>query len=344
MAPNASIILYNLADLQDSSILAGLTTIIESNVADVVNMSFSGPEAGYIPAYNDGTDFTGILNIYDDFFMEGNALGITFVSSSGDWGALDIPAVACFSASPPQPICGPMEPGIALPASSPHVTAVGGTNLITTFNAKNPADLNSAYVGENADFDALDSDIFFGTSASGAVWGSGGGISLFYKKPTYQRLVSQKNLPKDAKKFRTIPDLSLQMGGCPGGTLYFDLHGVCPPDRSFVWEIIGGQQEGVIGTSASSPEFAGLVALKIQSTGARLGNENFDIYSLAAAQENGSGNTVFRNQIEGNNGLYKSTVKGGYNLVIGNGTVIGGDFVQGPGLPVAGKPQTPTNP
>ena len=237
-----------------------------------------------------------------------------------------------------------MEVGIGSPASSPHVTAVGGTNLITTFNAQNPADLNSAYVSENADFDALDSDIFYGTSASGAVWGSGGGISFFYHKPTYQKLVSQKNLPKEAKKFRTIPDLSLMMGGCPGGTLYVDLHGVCPPDRSFVWEIIGGHQEGVIGTSASSPAFAGLVALKIQSTGARLGNENFDIYSLAAAQENGSGNTVFRNQIEGSNGVYKSTVKGGYNLVIGNGTVIGGDFVQGPGLPVAGKPQTPTNP
>jgi subtilase family serine protease len=344
MAPDASIILYNLPDLQDSSILSGLTTIIESNTADVVNMSFSGPEAGYTAAYNGGTDFTGILNIYDDFFMEGNVLGITFVASSGDWGALDIPAAACFSATPPTPICGPMEVGIGSPASSPHVTAVGGTNLVTTFNAKNPNDLNSAYVSENADDDPLDSDIFFGTSASGAVWGSGGGISLQYAKPSYQSLVSQTNLPKAAKKFRTIPDLSLQMGGCPGGTLFFDLHMECPPDRSFVWEIIGGKQEGVIGTSASSPEFVGLLALKIQHAGGRLGNENFDIYSLAAAQEHGSGNTVFRNQIEGNNGAYKSTVKGGYNLVIGNGTVIGGDFVQGPGLPVAGKPQTPTNP
>jgi subtilase family serine protease len=344
MAPDASIILYNLPDLQDSNILAGLTTIIEEDVADVVNMSFAGPEAQYTAAYSNGVDMTGILGIYDDFFAEGNALGITFVASSGDWGGLDIPAAACFSASPPTPICGPMEPGIALPSSSPHVTAVGGTNLITTFNAKNPKDLNSAYVSENADFDALDSDGFFGTTASGAVWGSGGGISLFFKKPTYQKLVSQKNLPKEAKKVRTTPDLSLQMGGCPNGTLYADLHGVCPPGRSFVWEFIGGFQEGVIGTSASSPAFAGLVALKIQSTGARLGNENFDIYSLAAAQENGSGNTVFRNQIEGSNGVYKSTVKGGYNLVIGNGTVIGGDFVQGPGLPVAGKPQTPTNP
>jgi hypothetical protein len=117
---------------------------------------------------------------------------------------------------------------------------------------------------------------------------------------------------------------------------------MCPPDRSFVWEFIGGQQEGVVGTSASSPDFAGLVALKIESTGARLGNENFDIYSLAAAQAAGSGNTVYRDDIPGNNGKYKSLP--GYNLVLGNGTVFGGDFVRGPSLPVAGKPQTPTNP
>jgi len=344
MAPNAQIILYNLPDLQDSSILSGLTTIIESNVVDVVNMSFSGPEAGYTAAYNGGVDMTGFLKIYDDFFMEGNAQGITFVASSGDWGALDVPAAACFSAAPPTPICGPMEVGIGSPASSPHVTAVGGTNLITTFNAKNPNDLNSAYVGENADDDPLDSDIFYGTTASGAVWGSGGGISLFYAKPSYQNLVSQANLPKAAKKFRTIPDLSLQMGGCPGGTLFADLHGECPPDRSFVWEIIGGKQVGLIGTSASSPEFVGLLALKIESAGARLGNENFEIYSLAAQQAAGSGNTVFRSDIQGNNGVYKSTLKGGYNLVIGNGTLLGADFVSGPGLAVAGKPQTPTNP
>jgi subtilase family serine protease len=344
MAPNAHIILYNLPDLQDSNILSGLTTIIEDDVADVVNMSFSGPEAGYTAAYNGGTDFTGILNIYDDFFMEGNTLGITFVASSGDWGGLDVPAAACFSASPPKPVCGAMQAGIGSPASSPHVTAVGGTNLITTFNPKKPNDLNSAYVGENADDDPLDSDIFFGTTASGAVWGSGGGISLIYPKPSYQNLVSQANLPKAAKKFRTIPDLSLQMGGCPGGTLFFDLNGECPPDRSFVWEIIGGKQEGVIGTSASSPEFVGLLALKIQSAGGRLGNENFEIYALAAAQANGSGNTVFRSEIQGNNGVFKSTIKGGYNLVIGNGTLLGADFVSGPGLAVAGKPQTPSNP
>jgi subtilase family serine protease len=338
MAPKADIILYNLPDLDDDSILAGLTQIIESNVADVVNMSFGGPEAGYSPAYNDGVDYSGVIGIYDDFFMEGNALGITWVAASGDWGALDIPAPACFSAKPPDP-CGAMQLGVGIPAASPHVTAVGGTNLVTT---QKPKSLDSAYVSENADFDALYEDIFYGTTATGAVWGSGGGISSYFKKPSYQSLVSQKYAPKQAKNWRTIPDLALEMGGCPFGDLYFALHGVCQPDRSFDYAALGGQFLGFVGTSLSSPDFVGLTALKIQLEGSRLGNENYEIYSLAAAQENGSGNHVFRQDIPGNNGYYGTAP--GYNLVVGNGTVIGRDFVLGPSLPAAGIPQTPSNP
>ena len=338
MAPQANIILYNMPDLDDDSILAGLTDIVEDNQADVVNMSFAGPEAGYTAAYNGGVNYTGVLGIYDDFFMEGNSLGITFVASSGDWGGKDIPAAACFSSSPPVP-CGAMQVGIAMPESSPHVTSVGGSNLVTTFSANS---LNSAYVRENASFDALVADIFFGSSATGAVWGSGGGISSYFAKPSYQNQVSQQYLPAAAKGWRTTPDVSLEMGGCPGGTLYAEIYGVCPPGRSFDWAALGGQFDGFIGTSLSSPDFVGLLALKIQSEGGRLGNENFDIYSLAAAQENGSSNVVFRQDINGSNGVYKTAP--GYNLVLGNGTVVGNTFVRGASLPTAGVPQTATNP
>ncbi len=87
MAPGASIIDYNIPDLSDSTILAGLTTIIEDNVADVVNMSFSGGEIFYSPAFNGGQSFTGILVVYDDLFAQGNVQGITFTSSSGDFGS-----------------------------------------------------------------------------------------------------------------------------------------------------------------------------------------------------------------------------------------------------------------
>jgi subtilase family serine protease len=338
MAPQANIILFNLPDLSDDSIFAGLTDIIETDVADVVNMSFGEFEAAYSAAYpfNDGVDFMGLLGLYDDFFMEGNALGITWVAASGDLGALQAPPPACFDNPPPVP-CGAMQLAVSTPASSPHVTAVGGTNLVTTFNAKNPNDLNSAYVSENADFDPLVGDIFYGTGASGAVWGSGGGISIYYAKPAYQELVSQKNLPKSARKWRTNPDVAMHMGGCPSGSA-----GTCPADRSFDWVGIDGAFFGFVGTSASSPDFVGLLALKIESEGSRLGNENFDIYSLAAAQAAGSGNKVYREDIPGNNGFYSTAH--GYNLVLGNGTVIGNDFVRGPALPAAGVPQTPSNP
>jgi subtilase family serine protease len=341
MAPKANIILFNLPDLEDDSILAGLADIVESNEVDVVNMSFGEPEAFYTPAYNDGVDYTGVIGIYDDFFMEADALGITMVAASADWGALDIPPPACFSASPPVP-CGAMQVGVGIPAASPHVTAVGGTNLVTAYSPNNPTDLNSAYVSENANFDALVGDIFYGTSATGAVWGSGGGISSYFKKPAYQNLVSQQYLPASAKKWRTIPDVSVEMGGCPFGDLYYDLYGVCPPDRSVDITALGGQLLGYVGTSLSSPDFVGLLALKIQSEGGRLGNENFDIYALAAAQQNGSANQVFRQDIPGNNGVYSTAP--GYNLVLGNGSVIGNDFVRGSKLPAAGIPQTPTNP
>jgi subtilase family serine protease len=337
-APLANIYLYNIPDLSDESVLAGLVQIDEFNSVDVVNMSFGEPEAAYAPAYNGGVNYEGIIGIWDDFFAEGNTQGITFVAASGDWGGKDIPPAICFSSSAPNP-CGPMLSGVSLPASSPHVTAVGGTNLETTYN---PPSLNSAYVSENADSDALVGDIFFGTTATGAVWGSGGGISSYFAKPSYQSLVSQQYLPANAAGWRTTPDVALEMGGCPGGDLYYEEHGKCPANRSFDWTPIGGSFFGYIGTSLSSPDFVGLLALKIESEGGRLGNENYDIYSLAGAQENGSSNIVFRRNQPGNNGVYKTAP--GYNLVLGNGTVIANHFVRGASLPAAGMPQTPTNP
>lgn len=105
---------------------------------------------------------------------------------------------------------------------------------------------------------------------------------------------------------------------------------------------IGGEFFLVIGTSISAPDFAGLTALKIQRLGTRLGNENFDIYTLAALQSTGLPLNVYRENIQGYNGLF--TTKKGYNRVLGNGTVDGVNFLLAPFAPVAGTPQTPSNP
>lgn len=329
MAPKATIVLYNLPDLYDSSILDGLTTIVESNRVDVVNMSFGGPELGYTKEYNGGVDYTGILTVFDDLFKQGNAQGITFVASSGDSGALGVPPIQCFDSNATS-ACGYYRVSVQNPASSPHVTAVGGTNLVTTASAKSTT-LDSAYIKEQAYGDPLQGDIFYGTPAKGAYWGSGGGVSIHFKKPWFQTLVNT------GSPMRTIPDLSLHMGGCPYGAVE-----PCKPDRSAVIAAVGGYFYEVIGTSASAPDFTGLLALRIQKIGGRLGNENYDIYTLAAAQNSGSWLRVYHDNIPGYNGKYFS--KKGYNYVVGNGTLYGKDFIRAPNVPAAGIPQTRSNP
>jgi subtilase family serine protease len=331
MAPGASIIHYNLPDLYDDVILAALTVILEGNgqvpgnVADVVNMSFGGPELGYTPPYNNGSDETGFLTIYDDMFAQGNAQGISFVASSGDIGALGIPPIACFEPGATS-ACGSWIYGVQTPAASPHVTGVGGTNLVTTYA---PPSLNSAYVSEAEFDDPLTADPYYGTPVTGSLWASGGGISSFYSAPVYQSLV------QTGSTMRTVPDLSLHMGGCPYGSVQ-----PCGPDRSYDWVGIAGKFYGYVGTSCSAPDFTGLTALKIQLTGGRLGNQNYEIYALAASQAAG-GATVFRTDIQGYNGY---STHPGYNYVLGNGTLYAKTFMGAGSVKPAGIPQTVTNP
>ena len=150
-APGANVTLVNIPDLSDDNIMAGYEAIVESNAYDIVNSSFGGCELFYTAAYNDGEDFTSILATYESIFKQGNAQGITFVASSGDSGGLGCTTPDYFSGSPTA--MPKFIPGVESPADSPSVTAVGGTNLITTTPPSpqtTPAQLNSAYVSEQA--------------------------------------------------------------------------------------------------------------------------------------------------------------------------------------------------
>jgi kumamolisin len=334
MAPEATLVLCNLPDAFDPSFLDGYLTLVEGNFADIVSTSFASLEAFYTAAYNDGTDFTGILRVFDELYKQGNAQGITFVVGSGDFGGAPVPPLEYFTTPPQQTpaITGHFLPGISDFASSPHVTVVGGTNLSTTYN---PPSLESKYVSENAYGDPLIPFDPYGTGnwVEGGYWGSGGGKSVVFAKPPYQFLVDTRS------DTRSIPDVSLQMGGCPGGIL----KGPCPSDRSAVVEVFAGQLFAAIGTSISAPDFAGLLALKVQHLGGRLGNENYEIYSMAARQQKGlAPHEFFHQNIPGFNGFYDTNC--GYNFVTGNGTVYGRNFILAPNVPAAGNPQTPSNP
>jgi subtilase family serine protease len=328
IAPGAKIVHYNLPDLSDNSIIDGLSQIITENKVDIVSMSFGEAELFYTAEYNDGVDFTYIPKIYDDLFAQGNAQGISFAASSGDSGALSAVPLVCFDGGPN---CGAAIASANFPASSPHVTAVGGTNLTTSYDGG--ATKNSNYVSEEAFGDPLSKDIFYGTSASGMYWGSGGGDSILFKKPLYQTYVDTGNA-----KYRTVPDLALHMGGCPGGVL-----GACNPADSFDYEVVGGLYYGSIGTSASAPDLAGLAALAVEREGHRLGNVNYLLYTLGYLQNAGVQIKPFKKGIPGFNGKYFTSAKF-YNRVIGLGTVNGVDILLDPWGKVAGTPQTPSNP
>ncbi len=363
-APGATEQLYDIPDLSDASIMAGYTAIVEDNTVDVVSSSFGGCESIEVTA-NPFTGFVSegwVLNLEHEIYLQGNAQGITFVASTGDEGSLPCPTDFSATGYIASGGTSPAEPGVEDPAADPAVTGVGGTNLITS----TPSDaLVDQYIGENSYGDILISpfDIYgLGSGGmTGGYWGSGGGVSTWFAKPDYQNLVSTRNATQ-----RTIPDISMQMGGCPGG-ITADPTYCDSQQRSFSEIFKGGTREGLIGTSSSSPQFAGVVAYMIQLAGGgsganppaagqpfappgRLGNINPMLYSLAATQIAAGGGsapanlTYFNRNISGFSGYWGNNPTLAYSYVLGLGTPNVTNLLGLQGATPAGNPGTITNP
>jgi subtilase family serine protease len=303
-----------------------------------------------------------VLSLEHEIYEQGNAQGITFLASSGDEGSLPCPTDLSATGYYASGGTSPAAPGVEEPAGDPAVTGVGGTNLVTT----TPADtLEDQYVGENSYGDPLISpfDIYgLGSGGmTGGYWGSGGGVSTWFAKPDYQNLVSTRNATQ-----RTVPDIALQMGGCPGGITLNVAYCESQP-RSFTEVFIGGSRAGLIGTSSSSPQFAGVVAYMIQLAGGgsganppaagqpyapagRLGNINPLLYSLSATQIAAGGAsapanlTYFNRNISGFSGYWGNNVTLGYSYVLGLGTPNITNLLGLQGAVPAGNPGTITNP
>jgi subtilase family serine protease len=288
------------------------------------------------------------LRAQDELFMQGNAQGITFLASSGDSAGKGCPNVNYFFGGP-----GVFVAGVEEPASDPNVTAVGGTNLVTVYE---PGSLSSQYATENAWSDPeIPYDPYgIGVNASGGVWGAGGGVSAMWPAPSYQSLVATGSTA------RSVPDIGMHVGGCPGGISKLDKSGVCNgldnpndgagnTDRSFgIFSIgagtNGGGFYGYIGTSLSSPEFASVMALLVEQNG-RMGNVNGYLYGIAAEQAKaGKGPVYLHTQIPGFNGLIQSNVSPTYSVSTGIGTPIVKQLIGVGSAASAGTPQTKSNP
>jgi subtilase family serine protease len=142
------------------------------------------------------------------------------------------------------------------------------------------------------------------------------------------------------------------VGGCPAG-----ISATCGADDSAAIVAYGvnygGGFYGVIGTSVSSPEFLGALALYEQQLGKhhRQGNVNYYLYAMGALQSLTGGVNApeplqfFHRNIPGFDGLYNAGYPSyNYDYIYGQGSP---DVRKLFGLreyPAAGVPQTPSNP
>jgi subtilase family serine protease len=184
---------------------------------------------------------------------------------------------------------------------------VGGTTDLRTKYVPNNYD--SAYVSETS------YDTPF-TGHGGSVWGSCGGYSVLFGLPAYQSGFV-------TGKFRGVPDVAMHMGG-PASSMSTDQI------------IVGGQIEEVSGTSAAAPEFAGLLALRVQLKKKPLGDIHSTLYSLAKS----SG--AFHRYIVGTNGYHTTSTL--WDPVLGLGTPYGRVIDGDPTAALAGDPRSASNP
>ena len=296
---------------------------IDNNIAPVISESYGLCE--YVVASNR----LGLYNVQVEA-QKGNALGITWLASSGDSGAAgcdyDVEEAT-------------QGLGVNLPASVPEVTAVGGTEFnegaLNYWNSTNGVSGGSAisYIPETAWNDTAASVALRGSMAA-----SGGGVSAVYKKPAWQ---TGPGVPNDGA--RDVPDVALAASNQHDPYLM----------------VSQGQEFGVGGTSASAPSFAGILAVLSQflvQNGVQskpgLGNINPKLYAMAAGGTAG----IFHDVTTGNNivpcqahtancaqGQFGYAAGPGYDLVTGLGSVDAYNLITAwAGIPVSSTSMTLT--
>ena len=271
-APGAKILYVGAADCFDS-LYTSLQTVIDGGLADVVTDSW-GDDGG------DLLDDAATRASVDDMLTMAAGTGISVLFSSGDNG--DEFSTLGFT-SPDYP------------ASSPWVTAVGGTTLEI-----GAAGQRTDETGWSTDRSVLCEKQTLGqagcTTSTLGTWlaptgdgGSGGGTSYEYTQPTWQSgvvpttLATRNSAVTGPAPYRVVPDIS--MDADPGTGFLVGETQKFPDGTYYDTYRIGG-------TSVASPLFAGTVAVADQVAGAPLGFLDPALYALHATAPSAIYDTV----------------------------------------------------
>ncbi len=248
------------------------------------------------------------LAFYNALWQQAAAEGISAFVSSGDAGA-----AGCYSGSSTT-AAGTGVNGLC---SSQYSTCVGGTEFNEGSSGSKYWSGSSNATTEASALSYIPEKVWNesgGVAGGSGLWASGGGASVMYPQPAWQKGISGTG---QSNGMRAVPDIAMSAAGHDGYIIVED-----------------GNFYVIAGTSASSPSFAGLMALLVQSRGGKgQGNANPGLYALA-----GKSQGPFHATPSGNNGVpgvAGFTASGGtYNLATGLGSVDGALLVNEWGSPL----------
>jgi len=248
MAPEANIlnVTTNVAETQGVQGLPQMMDaeqyIVDHNQATVITQSFGTTEDNFSTA--------SLLNLRHAYISAAQH-GVTVLASTGDFGTANLGKT---------PIKNPVTipvPTVNWPASDPLVTAVGGTYLCT--------DPTTGLGVDSAD-PPVNCQSHPGEREVGWI-DAGGGFSHIFTKPDYQDTLPAGSTP--IGDMRGIPDVAFQASSRTAPLVY------ATEDGGGGWFLVGG-------TSCSSPQFAGLVAIADQIAGHGLGPINDTLYAIGS--------------------------------------------------------------
>lgn len=225
VAPGAKIVVY-FAGNTDRGFMDSVSRAIHDpvNRPSVISISWGGPESNWTVA---------AMQQFSAICEEAAALGVTILVASGDNGSSD-----------------GVDDGanhVDFPASSPWVTAVGGTHLTASLPTVG---------GGTTPVAAILSEVVWNDGDQGGA--SGGGYSAVFPTPAWQSSSTVAG--------RGVPDVAADAS----------------PESGYVTRV-DGTTPVIGGTSASAPLWAGLIALINQSIGRNVGFLNPVLYANPSA-------------------------------------------------------------
>ena len=275
MAPGANILLVTTPTAETLGVqgfpqmMAAEQYVVDHHLADVISQSFGSAEEAFGSPQS-------LENLRHAFKSAAQA-GVTVLASSGDTGSVNDKKSPVGKGGSTIPF-----PTVGWPASDPLVTAVGGTSLCTDPNNTTTRTVDNVDppLGCQAPAAAGQAEIVWDRPAGGVA--TGGGFSHVFARPSYQAVLPPGSTPIPPDQ-RGVPDIALQADSRTGALVYLSLPPdgnsglICQPQGtpcSTGWYDIGG-------TSLSSPQWAGLVAIAAQIKGHGLGLINPALYQLA---------------------------------------------------------------